>query len=179
MARLADRDSGGRGAVPGDPSVPAGGFDPDRVVRDFGDVEGEVAACRKNAALFDFSFLSVARVWGPGALWTIGRLTDRRLDGVAPGQLRYALASDADGYLVSDLTVWNQGDGGYLVMSGRRRDIVDLAALAATDAAAANVEDIGGSLAIFAVQGPDSLRALDGLTDLERLAALPYFGFAQ
>lgn len=177
VARLADRDSGGRGAVPGDPSVPAGGFDPDRVVRDFGDVEGEVAACRTKAALFDFSFVSIARVSGPGILDAIAGLTDRRLDDLAPGRIRYALSRDPDGYLRSDLTVWNEGDGGYLVMSGRRRDIVDLVARAGT--AAARGEDLDGGYVVFAVQGPHALRCLDGLVNLQGLAALPYFGFAR
>ncbi|MEE8350817.1 MAG: hypothetical protein V3R37_01290 [Rhodospirillales bacterium] len=61
------------------------------LVRDYVYVEAEVAACRKKAALFDFSFISVARVWGAGALGDNARLTDRALDGLAEGRIRYAL----------------------------------------------------------------------------------------
>jgi glycine cleavage system aminomethyltransferase T len=159
-------------------SAAADGFDFDRLVRDYGDVDGEVAACRDRAALFDFSFVSIARVSGPRALDVIGCLTDRRLDDMPPGRMRYALRSDAGGRLRSDLTVWNEGAGAYLVMSGRRADVVDLAALAAPAAGRAAVEDLHGARAILAVQGPGSLVALGGLIDPEGLAALPYFGFA-
>lgn len=177
--RLSIGDIGGRHGARRGASTSIDGFDPYHVVRDYGDVKGEVAACRKTAALFDFSFVSIARVSGTRVLDVIGRLTDRRFDDMAPGRVRYALCSDPNGYLRSDLTVWNEGEGSYLVMSGRRADVADLATLAELAACRVTVEDFGGNLAILAVQGPDSLCALGGLIDSERLAALPYFGFAR
>ena len=38
------------------------------LVRDFGDIDAEVAACRTDAALFDFSFMATGRVSGPSAM---------------------------------------------------------------------------------------------------------------
>jgi|GEM_PF-503208 len=164
-------DGGGRAAG-------ADRFDVDRLVRDYGDIAGEVAACRNGAALFDFSFVSIARVSGVQALHVIRQLTDRRLDDLSPGRVRYALRTDPEGHLLADWTVWNEGDGSYLVMSGRRADIADLTILTERSPGQINVEDFGDSLGLFAVQGPESLRILADLVDPKRLAALPYFGFA-
>jgi glycine cleavage system aminomethyltransferase T len=172
--------SGGNpaGSVGEEMSAPAAdGFDPSALVRDYGDVEGEVAACRKAAALFDFSFMSAARVSGPGALSAVARLTDRRLDDLAPGRIRYALSRGPEGWLRSDLTVWNEGDGRYLIMSGLHRDIAELIALAGTVGRQVSVDDLSGRTAILSVQGPAALRALGGLLDAKKLAAVPYFGF--
>ena len=154
-------------------------FDPSALVRDYGDVEGEVAACRTATALFDFSFMFAARVSGPGGLAAVARLTDRRLDDLPPGRIRYALSRGHDGWLRSDITVWNEGAGRYLVMSGHRGDIADLIALARSGGHLGSVDDLGGRTAVFSVQGPGALRALDGLLDAERLAAVPYFGFTR
>lgn len=163
----------------GDAAVPADPFDITRLVPDYGDVPGEVAACRQAAALFDFSFMSAARVSGRDALKTLARLTDRRLDDLAPGRIRYALCRRPDGRLRSDLTVWNEGGGGYLVMSGLRQDIAGLAAVTESAGMDSSVQDLTDATAVYAVQGPGSLGVLDGLADTEALAALPYFGFAE
>ena len=156
-----------------------GEFDPGRLVRDYGDVEGEVAACRRAAALFDFSFMTAARVSGRDAFKALAHLTDRRFDDLPPGKIRYALCRRPDGWLRSDLTVWNEGGGDYLVMSGLRRDIVDIAAFAESAGINAPLETLADTMAVYSVQGPDSLRVLNGLLDTKRLASLPYFGCAK
>jgi len=154
-------------------------FDPTLLVRDYGDVESEVAACREHAAVFDFSFMSVARVSGPNPLKVIAQLTDRGLGGLDDGRIRYALCRDSDGWLRSDLTIWKEAADSYLVMSGLGQDTLDLTALVQRDGRAATVEVSDGSFGFFSVQGPGSLLALGDLCDEARLAALPYFGFTR
>ena len=146
-------------------------FDPSALVRDYGDIAGEAAACRNDAARFDFSFMSSAALNGRAAAAALATITDRAIVDLKPGHIRYALRHGPAGYLESDLTVWNDG-ARTLVMSGRHRDIADLAA------AERELEDCSETSAIFAVQGPKSLNVFNGLTDMSRLAALPYFGFS-
>lgn len=154
-------------------------FDSTLLVRDYGDVEAEVAACREKAAVFDFSFMSVARISGPETLKVIARLTDRDLGGLGDGRIRYALCRGAGGRLRSDLTIWKEAADSYLVMSGLGRDLSDLRTMVQRDGLGAAVENWGDSIVIYSVQGPGSLSALDGLGDVARLAALPYFGFTR
>ncbi len=148
-------------------------FDPDSLVRDYGDVEEEVRACRGACALFDFSFMARARVSGPAALELLERFQARPIAGLAAGRLRYGLRIDGEDAVLADLTVWNLGGGVYEVMSGRRADMAALARMAGPETA---VEDLTEGTAVFAVQGPGGLDALAPLTDAGRLAEIPYFG---
>jgi glycine cleavage system aminomethyltransferase T len=148
-------------------------FDPTNLVRDFGDIDGEARACRRACALFDFSFMARARIEGPGALAMLARFQPRPVDDLPPGRIRYALHLNSRGAVEADLTIWNLGDGIYEVMSGRRQDIADLAAMAPPGT---SCRDLSGKTAIFAVQGPHALAALSAMADPAVLAALPYFG---
>lgn len=150
-------------------------FDQNTLHRDYGDPELEAHACRTDCALFDYSFVGRARLDGPGALDAIGQLTRRPLTGLLPGQIRYALRADSSGHLLSDLTVWRHGEARYEVMSGRSEDISDLVLAARRGC---DVEDLSARTSIIALQGPRSLEALAGLTDVGALAKLGYFTFA-
>lgn len=144
-------------------------FDPKNLIQDYGDAAGEVTACREHSAVFDFSFISVARVSGANITKFFAQLTDRNLNDLEEGRIRYALCRCPDGWLRSDLTIWKVSVDNYLVMSGLGQDLSDLA----------DTFDIQGEdVVVYSVQGPRSLEALDGLTDLSLLKALPYFGFA-
>jgi glycine cleavage system aminomethyltransferase T len=150
-------------------------FDIANVIPDFGDVEGEARAVRESAALFDFSFIARGRVTGRNAVAILERFQPRPVGDMAAGAIRYALRLGAGGAVEADLTLWRLDDHAFEVMSGRRRDVAALIALAAD----ARAEDLSDSSAIFAVQGPGSLDALAPLGDRERLAAIPYFGHAE
>ncbi len=159
--------------------VMAPSFNFTHLKQDYGDREGEAHACRNAAALFDFSFMSAAHIIGADALKAIAGLTNRHLDDLTPGRIRYALCHRPGGWLRSDLTIWNEGEGRYLVMSGLGQDLLDLAAIVQRDGLACAVEIQGDDIAVYSVQGPSSLSAFDGLADTARLAALPYFGFTR
>lgn len=145
-------------------------FDPARVVIDYGDIDGEVEACRTAAALFDFSFVARARVAGPQALALLGEMTSRDHATMAVGDIRYALRARPDGRLVSDLTIWRLDPDTYELMSGRSEDIADLVRLAPGD-----VTDLSGKSAIFAVQGPNTLARLASATDVSEISRLAYY----
>lgn len=138
------------------------------LVRDYGDIDAEVAACRTNAALFDFSFMSRGVVSGPGAFAAVQSLTPRPLTALYPGRILYALRVDAGGLARADLTVWQTGPDSFEAFSGRREDI----------AALPGGRDCSADTCILAVQGPRSLAALARCCDPVPLAALDYFEHA-
>ena len=153
-------------------------FDFENLISDYGNVSAEVAACRASAALFDFSFMFSVRVFGRASLDVIAKITDRNFLDMESGKIRYALSYSALGYLRSDLTVWKIGADNFLVMSGLFKDIDDLLIYGKNNKDC-HVEDLSEKVCIYAVQGPDSLKALNGLVDDEKLSSLPYFGFAE
>lgn len=146
-------------------------FDSSTLRRDYGDPEREAHACRTDCALFDFSFVRRARLEGPGALDAIAQLTRRPLSSLLRGQIRYALRADSNGHLLSDLTLWKHGEARYDLMSGRSEDIADLIRAAWPGC---EVEDLSTRTSIIALQGPNSLQALAGLTDIGALGQLSY-----
>ncbi len=113
---------------------------------------------------------------GAGACEDLARFVNRALDDLAPGRIRYALRVDAAHRVSADLTVWRLGADRFELMSGRHMDIDE--GLAACSLATEGV-DLSADSAIFALQGPASLQALQGLTDLERLARLAYFAHGE
>jgi aminomethyltransferase len=153
----------------------SGGFHPHALRRDYGDIRAEAASCRSAAALFDFSFMSRVRVEGPGAGELIGTLTPRRIDDLPPGRIRYALRVAADGRVLGDLTIWRLDRETFEVFEGAGDALAQLQPAAG---AAVSVRDLSAETAIFAVQGPASLRALAAVTPAEQLRGLPYFAHA-
>jgi aminomethyltransferase len=143
-------------------------------IDDYGDPAAEARACRTDCALFDFSFLEGARVSGAGASGVVATFTGRPVDALAEGRIHYALRVGSHGQALADLTVWRTGAQSFEVMSGRRDDITDLLAYAASEL---DVHDLAEERAVFAIQGPGSLEALRRLGEVGSIERLPYFGF--
>jgi aminomethyltransferase len=151
-------------------------FDPNTVIKQYGDPADEVRACRTDCALFDFSFVARGRLQGSGALAGIGHLTGRPLHDLLPGQIRYAVRENSHGCLLADLTIWRHVDASFEIMSGRPEDIVDLIRAAPQGCTA---QELSAVTSIFAVQGPGSLAALSEFTDVSAISKLSYFTFAE
>ena len=143
------------------------------LTNDFGDPAAEARACRTNCALFDFSFLECARLYGPRARSVIETFAGRSLQALAQNQIFYALRLD-DGAVVADLTIWRTGAQSFDVMSGRREDV---AALLDCRGPGVEVADVTAERATFAAQGPGTLDALCNLGDVDALGRLDYFTF--
>jgi aminomethyltransferase len=132
----------------------------------------EARRCRQDGALFDFSFMSRARISGPDALGYLNTFQSRDLSTMRAGDIRYGLCADADGSVSSDLTVWRYSGDTFEVYSGRPEDI-DLIAAGLPDRC--DFRDLSDSTSIFSVQGPSSLDLLSRFGDREALRALSYF----
>ena len=146
------------------------------LVRDYGDALAEARACREQCAVFDFSFMARARLYGNDAAPALERLQPRSIADLAPGRICYALRLDDAGAVVADLTIWNLGGGVYELMSGRRSDVADVETVAA---AGTQVEDLSDATCVYAVQGPGALDAMAELTDATRLRDLAYFSHGE
>jgi aminomethyltransferase len=151
-------------------------FSPRLLPRDYGDVRAEARTCRSAAALFDFSFMHRIRVLGAEVNALVQTLTPRRIDDLAPGRIRYALHIGSSGHVLGDLTIWRLDDSTFEVFAGTAEPFAQLKAGAG---ATTSVCDLSQETAIFAVQGPSSLRALAGATSTAQLRNLPYFGHVQ
>lgn len=143
------------------------------LVRDYGDVDAEYRAAREAVALFDFSFMSRARLHGPGAVSCLHGFQERSIEALPVDRIAYCLRTDARSMVKSDLTIWNFGAGTFDVYSGDPRDIASLAGQGSSDV---SIEDLSASTAIFALQGPGTPRVLGALCR-EDLSDIEYFAF--
>ena len=146
------------------------------LVSDYGDPFGEALACRTDCALFDFSFVRRARVSGPRAISVIEAFQPRSVAGMDCGQICYSVTTDCTGGVGSDLTIWRHSQDVFDVMSGHPDDP---SLLEAHQSEGAVVENLSWDTAITSIQGPSSLRVLEGLTDTNQLSKLPYFQFTE
>ena len=151
-------------------------FERSELKNDFGDPVGEARSCRKESALFDFSFLECTRLRGPDALSVVEAFVRRPLATLAQGAIAYAIRTDSYGMALADLTIWRTGVDTFEVMSGRREDVADLMVCASARVETTNV---GKARAVFAVQGPGALDALRKLGGDDTIGDLTYFRFAQ
>lgn len=129
----------------------------------------EHLATRRAAGLFDFSFMSLVEVAGPGAQGFLERLQTRLVAVLEPGQIAYTLLLRGDASVFVDATLWRHVDSRWWIFTGRRGDVAWIVALAS--GFDVDVRDRSGEFAILALQGPRSL---------ERLEAPPrYFRFLE
>ena len=146
------------------------------LVQDYGDPLREALNCRSNCALFDFSFVHRLQVSGSESAIVLEHFQPRMISDMRIGSIRYSVKADSNGGIRSDLTIWRTGDETFEVMSGCAEDVESLLTC---DCADARVTDLSADTAILAVQGPNTLRALDGLTDTDSLSAVTYFQFTE
>jgi aminomethyltransferase len=103
----------------------------DQLVRDYGDPYDVARICRRECALFDFSFVHRARVSGRNALREVESFQPREVRNMAIGQIRYSVKTDQQKRVRSDLTLWRVATDSFEIMSGFRDDILELLSLAA------------------------------------------------
>jgi len=153
--------------VPGEATV---------VPRSFGDPVAEHLATRREAGLFDFSFIACFELSGAGAAGMLECLQTRSLARLAPGRIAYTLLLDPDGTARIDATLWRLGEDRWWLFTGRRSDA---AWVGAADRGGVRVEDRSSEHAVLALQGPASSRVLERHLGPDALAGLAYFGFTQ
>ena len=112
----------------------------------------EHRTCRTGAVVFDVSHLGTVRLHGPDAYDRIQRAFTNDLGKIGPGRAQYTHLLDDDGSVLDDIIVWWVGRGEFHVMPN--------AANTERVRAAVGGEDITGTRAVLAVQGPESRRWL-------------------
>ncbi len=129
----------------------------------------EHRTCRTGAVAFDVSHLGTVRLQGVGAYDAIQRTLTNDLGKISPGRAQYTHLLGDDGSVLDDIIVWWVGRDEFHVMPN--------AANTERVRAAIGGDDITGSRAVIAVQGPESRRWLADV--LPEAAAVPRFHVAE
>jgi aminomethyltransferase len=120
----------------------------------------EHRAVRSSAAWFDVSHLGRFLWRGTGASTALNRLLTNDATAAEPGRTQYTLCLDDDGGILDDLLVWQWDEDFYWVLpnASTHRAMMERFATAFPDV---EIEDLRGSTAMVAVQGPDAPAALE------------------
>jgi len=130
----------------------------------------EHMACREAAVVFDVSHLGTVRVQGPGALGSLQHALSNDLGKIGPGRAQYThLLDDDDGSVLDDIIVWWVAED--------RFDVMPNASNTERVVEAVGGEDVTGTRAVLAVQGPQARERLAALAP--EAAAVPRFGVAE
>ena len=116
-------------------------------------ISEEHRAVRSRAGVFDVSHMGELRLVGDGARDYLQARLSNDLDRIGAGQAQYTLLTNQRGGIVDDLIAYRRGDDDYLL-------VVNAANVDADHAALAETEDVSGSWAYLAVQGPEALERL-------------------
>jgi len=141
-------------------------------VNNYGDALAEARQCRDESALFDFSFMSRARITGPAAIQKLNSMQSRDLSTMKSGDIRYCLCNDDDGNVGTDITVWKFANDCFEIFSGRHHEIEQIAILMQDQN---TFQDLSDSTSIFSLQGPLASDLLLRLGGGDAPGTLSYF----
>ncbi len=141
-------------------------------------VIAEHMAVRTAAGLFDVSHMGELMFTGPDALKALNHMLTNDFTGMYDGQVRYSPMCNDQGGCVDDLIVYKVHETAYLVVvnaSNKDKDADWMRAHLTGDCA---MEDISGSVAQVALQGPKSKEIVLRLLD-EAVLPKKYYSFTR
>jgi aminomethyltransferase len=143
----------------------------------YGGIGVEHAAVRDHAGLFDVSHMGEVAFKGPDAERAVQRLVTRDVSRLEVGQAGYAAVCYPDGGTVDDVLVYKNPDDFLLVVNASNRE-KDLAHFREhTRDLDVEVIDQSDDWALLALQGPEAVGILQGLTQTD-LSGVQYYRYA-
>jgi folate-binding protein YgfZ len=145
------------------------------VAEDFGDPPGEYDAVRRDAGVFDVSYLGKLRVAGRDGTRFLHNLVSNDIKGLKTGSGCYATLLTHQGRMESDLYIYAFENEFVLECppAGHERLVQSLNRYIVSDIV--SIEDASQALAILSVQGPRSKNLMEGALGIS-LEEMPLLG---
>ena len=143
---------------------------------EFAGVNEEHLTVRNKVGVFDVSHMGEFWVKGENAFDLVQWLTSNDVSKLTEGKVQYTCFPNGEGGIVDDLLVYKFADDNYLLVvnaSNIEKDWNWVNKQNKFDAELINASD---DIAQLAIQGPDTIKALQKLTDIN-LDEIPYYTF--
>ena len=134
----------------------------------------EHKAVRESAGIFDVSHMGEFVVRGAKAGEAIQRVVTGNVGKLEPGVALYTVMCYPDGGIVDDLIVYKESDTDFYLIVNASNRTKDLDWIRDNVGDLAEITDESDDTALMAVQGPQAVATVDGLSDTD-LSALPRF----
>jgi aminomethyltransferase len=138
----------------------------------------EHAAVRNSVGVFDVSHMGEFIVKGPNALNLIQKVTSNDASVLTDGKAQYSCLPNNDGGIVDDLIVYKIDSETYMLVVNASNIEKDWNWIKQHDTWNVEMKNISDDTSLLAVQGPNAIKALQKLTDVN-LSEIPYYSFAK
>lgn len=156
-------------------TVDFGGFD---MPVQYSGIKQEHHAVRTHAGLFDVSHMGEFFVEGPEALALIQKVTINDASKLTPGKAQYTAMCYKDGGIVDDLLVYMLDDESYMLVVNAANIEKDWKWISENNDVGAGLINKSDSMALLALQGPESHSILKKLTEFDP-SDIPFYSFRQ
>jgi aminomethyltransferase len=136
---------------------------------------------RLHAGLFDVSHMGEIDVRGAGAIPFVNYVTSNDVTKLIDGQAQYSALTTPDGTVVDDLLVYRFSSEHLLLVVNAgttEKDWDWISSQSQKQGGAVELRNVSSEYCQIALQGPDALRILQGLTDLS-LDEIKYYHFTE
>ncbi len=133
-------------------------------------------AVRNNVGVFDVSHMGEFVLKGERALDLIQLITSNDASKLTDGKVQYSCLPNNTGGIVDDLLVYRYNENEYYLVVNASNIEKDWNWIAQHNTFGVSMENISNQLSLFAVQGPNAVKVLEKLTDVN-LAAMEYYTF--
>ena len=150
-----------------------GGFD---MPVQYAGIKQEHKAVRERAGLFDVSHMGEFFIRGSQALPLIQKVTINDASKLTPGKAQYTAMCYEDGGIVDDLIVYMLADDDYMLVVNAANIQKDWDWISKNNDLGATLTNRSDSMALLALQGPDSAKILDKLVDFDP-SSIAFYSF--
>lgn len=141
-------------------------------------INDEHETVRKKVGVFDVSHMGEFILKGSDALDLIQRVTSNDASKLTDGKVQYSCLPNATGGIVDDLLVYRIDEATYMLVVNASNIEKDWNWIQSHNTKGVEMHNISDKTSLLAVQGPDAVKALQSLTDVD-LASIEYYNFVK
>jgi aminomethyltransferase len=132
---------------------------------------------RDSVGVFDVSHMGEFVLRGERALELIQLVTSNDASKLTDGKIQYSCLPNDKGGIVDDLLVYRWSDNEYYLVVNASNIEKDWNWIAQHNTFGVEMENISDQLSLLAVQGPNAIKVIQKLTEVD-LSNIPYYSFA-
>jgi len=141
---------------------------------EYSGVTDEHYTVRQKAGLFDVSHMGEFWVKGKEASDLLQYLTTNNIEKLFPGKAHYTCMTNGKGGIVDDMIIYHYENNEYMLVVNAANINKDYDWIRSNNQFDAKLEDASSQIGLFALQGPESLKILQPLTDIDLSSIKPF-----
>jgi len=139
-------------------------------------INAEHEAVRKSVGVFDVSHMGEFILKGEKALDLIQRVSSNDASKLYDGKIQYAYLPNEEGGIVDDLLIYRIDEKTYMLVPNASNIEKDWNWISKFNTEGVEMIDISDRTSLLAIQGPNSTKVLQKLTDMD-LSSMDYYTF--